>query len=209
MVLLLLPATTSDANICINVSTVFNDRLIAKGLTWSQQFCLLILYSLLTGLPPPMALLRNSYLCYRVIIQSHHHHHHNHHLFWKCSFHLPDTHSSCSYPYTSPMPPPNFYRLTPNHPPSYAPDAQTLNQPHLTTSATLGIPKRLYKSTLRFPSFIDTPDIHFTIIRSVLFRLCRFQPSSPRFQSHMSIDSGHKLCISFPLCGMIHLELSG
>ena len=33
--------------------------------------------------------------------------------------------------------------------------------------------------------------------------------SSPRFQSHMSIHSGHKPCISFPLCGMMHPELSG
>ena len=32
-------------------------------------------------------------------------------------------------------------------------------------------PKRLYKSTLRFLSFSDTPHIHTTIIRS---RLCRF-----------------------------------
>ena len=35
-------------------------------------------------------------------------------------------------------------------------------------------PKRLYKSTLRFLSFSDTPHIHLTIIRSVLSRLCRF-----------------------------------
>ena len=28
--------------------------------------------------------------------------------------------------------------------------------------------------------------------------------SSPRFQSHMSMHSGLKPCISFPLCGMMH-----
>ena len=44
----------------------------------------------------------------------------------------------------------------------------------LTTSATLSTPKRLYKSTLRFLSFSDTPHIHLTIIRSILSRLCRF-----------------------------------
>ena len=49
-----------------------------------------------------------------------------------------------------------------------------LNLPRLTTSATLWTLKRLYKSTLRFLSFSDTPHIHLTIIRSVLSRLCRF-----------------------------------
>ena len=38
-----------------------------------------------------------------------------------------------------------------------------LNLPHLTTSATLCTPRRLYKSTLRFLSFNDTPHIHLTI----------------------------------------------
>ena len=49
-----------------------------------------------------------------------------------------------------------------------------LNLPRLTTSATLWTLKRLYKSTLRFLSFSDTPHIHLTIICSVLSRLCRF-----------------------------------
>ena len=59
--------------------------------------------------------------------------------------------SSCSYPHISPLPTPPlyFYRLTPNHPHLYAPNVQTtLNLPHLTTSATLWTPRRLYKSTL-------------------------------------------------------------
>ena len=43
-----------------------------------------------------------------------------------------------------------------------------LNLQCLTTSATLSTPKRLYKSTLRFLSFSDTPHIHLTIIRSIL-----------------------------------------
>ena len=60
-----------------------------------------------------------------------------------------DTQSSPLIPYTCP-----------NH----------LNLPRLTTSTTLWTPKRLYKSTLPFLSFSDTPHIHFT----VLFRLCRF-----------------------------------
>ena len=45
-----------------------------------------------------------------------------------------------------------------------------LNLPHLTTFATLWIPKRLYKSSLRFLSFRDTPHIHLTIMRSALSR---------------------------------------
>ena len=49
-----------------------------------------------------------------------------------------------------------------------------LNLPRLTTSATLWTLKRLYKSTLRFLSFSDTPHIHLTIIRFILSRLCRF-----------------------------------
>ena len=49
-------------------------------------------------------------------------------------------------------------------------------------------PKRLYKSTLRFLSFSNTPHIHLTIIRSVLSRLCRFaffiaQVSIPYFNT--------------------------
>ena len=35
--------------------------------------------------------------------------------------------SSYSPPYISPLPPPPFYRPTPNHPHSYAPDAQTIS----------------------------------------------------------------------------------
>ena len=63
----------------------------------------------------------------------------------------------------------------------YAPDAQTNSHcqslPCLTTSATLCIPKRLFKSTLHFLSLSDTPHIHLAIIRSVFSRLCRFSVS--------------------------------
>ena len=40
------------------------------------------------------------------------------------SYHPPHIHSKSSYssPYISPLPPPHFYRPTPNHPHSYAPD---------------------------------------------------------------------------------------
>ena len=58
-----------------------------------------------------------------------------------------------------------------------------LNLPRLTTSATQLIPRRLYKSSLRFLSFKDTPHIHLTIIRSVLSRLLR----SSAFIAHVSV----------------------
>ena len=58
---------------------------------------------------------------------------------------------------------------------SYALHAQTTSIYHASPlSSTLSTPKSLYKSTLCFLSFSDTPHIHFTIIRSVLSRLCRF-----------------------------------
>ena len=89
------------------------------------------------------------------------------------------THSQsfCPYPHISPLPPPHFYRLTPNYLHSYVPHAQTTSTPQSTTPHHLSHalnPKRLYKSTLRFLSFSDTPHIHLTIIRSVLSRLGRF-----------------------------------
>ena len=58
-----------------------------------------------------------------------------------------------------------------------------LNLPCLTTSATLCTPRRLYKSTLRFLSFSDTPHIHLTLIRSILSRLSRF----PFFIAQVSV----------------------
>ena len=85
--------------------------------------------------------------------------------------------SFCPYPHISPLPPPHFYRLTPNYLHSYVPHAQTTSTPQSTTPHHLSHalnPKRLYKSTLRFLSFSDTPHIQLTIIRYVLSRLCRF-----------------------------------
>ena len=40
--------------------------------------------------------------------------------------------SSCSYPHISPLPPPHFYRLMPNHLHSYVPSAQTTSIYHAT-----------------------------------------------------------------------------
>ena len=63
-----------------------------------------------------------------------------------------------------PIIPPLLRSTCPNH----------LNLSRLTTSSTLCTTKSLYKSTLCFLSFSDTPHIHLTIICSVLSRLCRF-----------------------------------
>ena len=66
-----------------------------------------------------------------------------------------------------------------------------LNLPRLTTSATLCIPRRLYKSTLCFLSFSDTPHIHLTIFCSVLSRLCRpraFAISFPSAWNSLPVD---------------------
>ena len=82
--------------------------------------------------------------------------------------------SSCSYPYTSPLPPPNFYMLTPNHPHFYAPDAQTISIYYASLHLPLSVYPKDYKFTLRFLSFNDTPHIHLTIIRPILSRLRRF-----------------------------------
>ena len=67
--------------------------------------------------------------------------------------------------------PPHFIVI---HTPTFQMPKPPINLPRLTISAILCTPRRLYKFTLRFLSFSDTPHIHLTIIRSVLSRLCRF-----------------------------------
>ena len=71
---------------------------------------------------------------------------------------------------------PSFYRPTPNHPHSYAPDVQTTSICHVSPHPPHSVytPEWLYKSTLRCLAFSDTPHIHLTIIHSILSRLCRF-----------------------------------
>ena len=123
------------------------------------------------------------------------------------------THSlqvSRPYPHISPLPPPHFYRLTPNHLHSYVPHAHTTSiydasspqprfahpedykNPHCAT-----YPSATSRTSISPSSFPSSPD--FAGLLS----------SSLRFQSHMSIHSEHKPCISFPSCGMVHPELSG
>ena len=112
--------------------------------------------------------------------------------------------------YISLLSPPHFYRPTARHPIIHTLTLKPFQSVLLclTTSSTLCIPKRLYKSTQRFLSFNETPPLHL-IPSSVppSQNFADFQPSSPMFHSHMSTHSGHKLCISFHLCGIIHHNL--
>ena len=116
-------------------------------------------------------------------------------------------------PHISPLPPPHFCRLTPNHLCSYVSHAQTTSNyyasPLLPCSEH---PKDCtIKTSLRFLSFRDTQ--HHTSISPSCALLspgyAESRPSLPMSQSHMSMHSGHKPCISFPSCGMMHPELSG
>ena len=80
------------------------------------------------------------------------------------------------------------------------------------------IPSHLHSISPSFhltfiPSHLHSisPSFHLTFIRWARSSpgYGDSQPSSPMFQSHMSIHSGHKPCISFPLWGMMHPDLSG
>ena len=76
-----------------------------------------------------------------------------------------------------------------------------LNLPHLTTSATLCTPRRLwlYKSTLRFhPSTTHRRSISPSFV-SFSPDYADLLPSSPRFKSHMSMHSRHRPCLSLSI----------
>ena len=111
-----------------------------------------------------------------------------------------------------------------------------LNLPRLTTSTTLSIcPRCLYLKTKRalnsllllllllllYPKDCTISHCAFCNLQRYsthpshyhsLHPLQAMQIISlqcPSFQSHMSTNSGHKLCIYFPLCGMMHHGLPG
>ena len=122
------------------------------------------------------------------------------------------TKSSFLYPHISPLPPPHFYRQTHNHPHSYVPHAQT-------TSIYPASPP--HQRSVHPKDFINPHCISYsghiaTLCKSISPSSIPFSSdfadllsSSPRFQSRMSMHSGHRLCISFHLCGMMHPGLSG
>ena len=97
----------------------------------------------------------------------------------------------CPCPYISPLPPPHFYRLTPNHLHSYAPDAYTVSI--LTTSATIGE----YPKDCTNPHFAFYPSMTLLTSISPSYTLLSpnyadFQPSLFMCRFHMSIHSGYE-----------------
>src|SRR5437867_9619284 len=89
--------------------------------------------------------------------------------------HPSHTSSMSSYSPPSPHhpPPPNVGTQKPNHRPLYVPHAPNhLSLPRLTTLSTLSIPKPFLRSLVLLLSFSVTPDIHLTMLFSVLTSLC-------------------------------------
>ena len=114
------------------------------------------------------------------------------------STHSPQVFLPLPYTSTSPQPPSFFCSLTPIHPHSYAPDAQTIchTSPHPLHSVYPEDCTNLH----RYLSFTDIPHIHLTIIRSILSPdYPDFLPSMPMFQSCIATHHRHMICISFPL----------
>ena len=96
---------------------------------------------------------------------------------------------------------PHIYKPTLNHlhpytlqmPKQMIPSQSAM--PHHLSYTLNTIPKRLYKSSLRFLSCNYTPhSSHHHTLRP--FQTTDFQLSTPMFQSRMSTHIGHKLCIS-------------
>ena len=82
--------------------------------------------------------------------------------------------SSCLCRYTTLLLSPHFYRLSPNHPHFYIPNAKTTSICHALLHQPHSEHLEEYNSTLHLLSFNDTPHIHLTITRSALSRLSRF-----------------------------------
>src|SRR6267154_567866 len=59
-----------------------------------------------------------------------------------------------------------------------------LNLPRLITLSTLSIPNPCLSSSFVFLSFMVTPDIHLTMLFSVLCSRAYHPPSSPKFHFH-------------------------
>ena len=102
------------------------------------------------------------------------------------------------HPHISPLPPPHFYRPTPNHLCSYAPHAQTTYAQ--TTSIYHALPLFPHSehpkdcTSLHFASYPS--ETHHTSISPSCALLspgyADSQPSLPMSQSHMSTRSGHR-----------------
>src|SRR2546425_9617098 len=73
-----------------------------------------------------------------------------------------------------------------------------LSLPRLTTLSTPTIPSPHLSSSLDLLSFKVTPDIHLTMLFSVLTSLCISSAFMAKFRYHTQAPSVHTLCISFP-----------
>ena len=112
-------------------------------------------------------------------------------------------------PTISLLPPPHFYRPTPHHLHSYIPHAQTTSIHHALPPQPHSEPPINYINPhcTSYPSATPCTSISPSSVPSSP-DFADLKPSSPRSQSYMTIQSGHKPCIPFPLCGMMHPELS-
>ena len=99
--------------------------------------------------------------------------------------------SSYPCPHISPLPPPHFYRPTPNHLRSYVPHAQTTSIYH----ASPLLPRSEHPKDCTSPHFTSyLSETHHTSISPSCALLspgyADSQPSLPMSQSHMSTRSG-------------------
>ena len=95
------------------------------------------------------------------------------------------------------LPPPHSYRLTPNHLHSYTPHAQTTSIYHASPPQPRSQPPKdcTNPHCASYPSATPCTSISPSSVPSSP-DFADLQPSSPRSQSHMSMHSGHKSCIS-------------
>src|SRR5437867_10942049 len=77
-----------------------------------------------------------------------------------------------------------------------------LSLPRLTTLSTLSIPKPFLRSLVLLLSFSVIPDIHLTMLFSVLTSLCILSFFISQVRYHTQAPSVHTLYISFPSLSM-------
>ena len=82
----------------------------------------------------------------------------------------------------------------PNHLnlPASPPHQRSVHPKDCTIPHCVSYPSATLRTSISPSSVLSSPDFADSL------------SSSPRSQSHMSMHSGHKPCISFPLCGMMH-----
>ena len=99
------------------------------------------------------------------------------------------------------------------HPIIHTPTLQMPKPPQSTTPHHI-CHTRYTQTTVQIPTALSIPSttLHTSISPSFAPSSPGYadsQASMPLFQSHMLTNSGPKLCIYFPLCGMMHHGLPG